>query len=88
MTWPCFQCHGPLGSSPSDDFCSDSCQTAWHSKHADHTMSRPRPTAVPHPLGGITYPVDPSQVGKWWEDHDPDPVPGGGDRFPTRASGA
>lgn len=28
---------------------------------------------VPHPLGGITYPVDPSQA-----------APGGGDRLPVR----
>lgn len=37
---------------------------------------------VPHPLGGITYPVDPSQAAQWWEDTDPDPVPGG-DRLPN-----
>lgn len=55
---------------------------------SEHGRGLTEPRAVPHPLGGITYPVDPSQVGQWWEDHDPDPAPGGGDRLPTRASGA
>jgi hypothetical protein len=25
----CQQCEGPLGSSPSDLFCSEDCQTTW-----------------------------------------------------------
>ena len=31
----CQQCGGPLGDSPSDDFCSPEHQTAWHAQHAD-----------------------------------------------------
>lgn len=26
----CQQCAGPLGDSPSGDFCGESCQLAWH----------------------------------------------------------
>jgi hypothetical protein len=37
-------CHGPYcthpitGSSPSEDFCSDECQTAWNALHAHPPM--------------------------------------------------
>lgn len=37
-------CHGPCctlpitGSSPSEDFCSDECQTAWNASHAHPPM--------------------------------------------------
>lgn len=31
----CQQCEGPLGDSPSDDFCSDICQHRWHAARAD-----------------------------------------------------
>lgn len=26
----CQSCQQPLGRSPSDDFCSESCQQRWH----------------------------------------------------------
>lgn len=26
----CQNCQRPLGRSPSDDFCSESCQQRWH----------------------------------------------------------
>jgi hypothetical protein len=40
---------------------------------------------IPHPLGGLTYSMDPSdptgeRLRAFWET-DPDPVPGGGDRI-------
>ena len=31
----CQQCQGSLRGSPSDDFCSDSCQRVWHEARAD-----------------------------------------------------
>lgn len=36
----CWQCGNPLGSSPSDDFCGDDCQTAWYATLVD-PMARP-----------------------------------------------
>lgn len=30
----CQRCGNPLGSSPSDDFCGERCQHAWHAKRA------------------------------------------------------
>ena len=35
----CCQCTGPLGDSPSDDFCSESCQRDW-------TMGAPRHLSI------------------------------------------
>lgn len=31
----CQQCGGPLGDSPSGDFCDDECQRAWRSQNAE-----------------------------------------------------
>jgi hypothetical protein len=31
----CWQCHGQLGDSVSDDFCSQDCQTAWHAAQSE-----------------------------------------------------
>lgn len=31
----CQQCGGPLRDSPSDDFCGESCQEAWHAGRSD-----------------------------------------------------
>lgn len=28
----CQQCQGPLGGSPSDDFCGEKCATAWRAE--------------------------------------------------------
>ncbi len=28
----CQQCGGPLGDSPSDDFCGENCQAAWRAE--------------------------------------------------------
>jgi hypothetical protein len=28
----CHHCHGLLGASPSDDFCSENCQNAWRAE--------------------------------------------------------
>lgn len=55
MTGSCVQCGTSLAASPSEWWCSESCQIAWQS--ATKTPSTPR--AIPHPLGGITYPIDP-----------------------------
>lgn len=37
----CQRCGGTLATSPSDDFCTDECQTAWHAE-----LLRPLPVAV------------------------------------------
>lgn len=31
----CHGCGGPLGASPDDLFCSELCQTRWHSTRVD-----------------------------------------------------
>lgn len=31
----CQQCGGTFGQSPSDDFCDDACQKAWHAERAE-----------------------------------------------------
>lgn len=36
----CQHCAGPLDGSPSPDFCSDTCQTAWHAARADPPPAR------------------------------------------------
>ncbi|MEU0467284.1 hypothetical protein ABZ215_25055 [Amycolatopsis sp. NPDC006131] len=43
----CQQCGGPLGESPSDDFCSDWCQGVWHEARAER-LTVPR---EPHGIG-------------------------------------
>ncbi|MBB5158576.1 endogenous inhibitor of DNA gyrase (YacG/DUF329 family) [Saccharopolyspora phatthalungensis] len=30
---PCVSCNRPLSTSPSDDFCSESCQQRWYATH-------------------------------------------------------
>lgn len=37
----CQHCENSLGDSPSDDFCSETCQTHWHAQHA-----QPLPTTA------------------------------------------
>jgi hypothetical protein len=49
----CHQCEGPLGDSPSDDFCGEGCQERWHAAHAEATTIQVRwgtPRVRPHPL--------------------------------------
>lgn len=96
MTWPpqqdpaCVQCGKPLGASPSEDFCSDPCQMAWHCKGANHAIVRPRivrerapqvppatwPTlAIPHPDGGVTYARSAEEYQRYLEDTSPAEAP-------------
>lgn len=42
----CQQCGGPLGDSPSDDFCGEGCQERWHA-------TRPRRLAGPWKCGPV-----------------------------------
>lgn len=42
----CQQCGKPLGSSPSDDFCNEGCQTAWHAGAEHVTAAAGDPEAV------------------------------------------
>lgn len=37
----CQQCGRQLGGSPSDDFCSEGCQRAWHAAHTEPLVNRP-----------------------------------------------
>lgn len=72
MTW----------KAPKQEACEPGCTCGPVKGAATGVGTTRRP--VPHPLGGITYRMDPSQTAQWWEDTDPDPVPGGGDRLPPR----
>lgn len=80
----CAHCGDPLTASPSDWWCTESCQIAWQG--TEH------PRAIPHPLGGVTYPVDPGDplgerlqsiyaLRQWIADTDPDPADLPGDRL-------
>jgi len=62
----CAQCGGQLAASPSPDFCSDSCQSAWHSKSAIHAITRPSARRVssdraPH-VPAATWPKPPEPI--------------------------
>lgn len=78
MTGPCGACDRPAEDHPT--YAAVVGVHDWTPPRQMHGPVDP----IPHPAGGVTYPVDPSQVGQWWEDTDPDPVPGGGDRLPNR----
>ncbi|CAM03578.1 hypothetical protein [Saccharopolyspora erythraea] len=43
----CALCERPLATSPSDDFCSESCQQKWHAANkVDQSITRgKRPAA-------------------------------------------
>jgi len=75
----CAQCGGQLGTSPSPDFCSDSCQSAWHSKSAIHAIARPARRVssdrVP-PVPAATWPKPPQPI----------PHPAGGITYPASES--
>lgn len=43
----CQHCGGSLGSSPSDDFCSDRCQGDWHAARADELVGYREPWDIP-----------------------------------------
>jgi hypothetical protein len=49
----CQQCGAPLDGSPSDDFCSDDCQTAWHSARAVELVGYREPWHHPRDFPGI-----------------------------------
>lgn len=39
----CQHCTGPLDGSPSPDFCSEECQTAWHTARAQPLVGYQEP---------------------------------------------
>ncbi len=49
----CQHCEGPLGDSPSDDFCTDLCQEAWHAAHGDRLLGYREPWDRPWDFPGI-----------------------------------
>lgn len=64
----CHVCHKPLRNSPSDDFCSDTCQSYWHQERigADGFTMSPapevcapaavaQPAALPYTGNGPTW---------------------------------
>lgn len=53
----CHHCGGPLGNSPSGDFCGETCQARWH---ANRSHPLPDPRAVPGVT--VTVRVDTSQA--------------------------
>lgn len=60
----CHRCRGPLDNSPSDLFCSDWCQQAWHEARSA-------------PLVDYTEPYDlPQHVSNLEELHSPEVTPG------------
>lgn len=44
MSRRCAQCGGPLNESPSDHWCSDTCQQRWTARH---NLTRALPTHAP-----------------------------------------
>lgn len=51
----CQQCGKPLGRSPSNDFCSESCQHGWAAKSADPPSPQPgRPEFDRRPVSSRT----------------------------------
>jgi len=76
----CAQCGDPLETSPSPDFCSDSCQSTWHAKSAIHAITRPSARRVssdraPH-VPAATWPKPPQPI----------PHPAGGITYPASES--
>ena len=67
----CQQCAAPLDTSPSDDFCGESCQEAWHLERAG-SLPPPGPAAPDESLPETT-PVCP--LG-WLGTPPPGAVPG------------
>lgn len=49
----CQQCAGPLGDSPSDDFCSTECQNAWHAARTVELVDYQEPWHRPGEFPGI-----------------------------------
>lgn len=49
----CQHCTGPLGASPSDDFCSDACQRAWHAQHGEALVGYREPWDLPNQYEGL-----------------------------------
>ncbi|HVL83357.1 MAG TPA: hypothetical protein VM367_03555 [Pseudonocardia sp.] len=49
----CQHCGGPLGDSPSDDFCSADHQAAWHADRADELVGYREPWDHPEELSGV-----------------------------------
>lgn len=57
----CPACDGPLGASPSDNFCDDVCQRAFYAKTSDPLPSNPDPWntwADPAPYGDNSIRAD------------------------------
>ena len=58
----CRHCQGPLGQSPSPDFCSEDCQDTWQATHTSVTPERTAPekssseTTAAGPLGWLGPP--------------------------------
>ncbi|PXY27420.1 hypothetical protein [Prauserella muralis] len=46
----CLQCGGPLGDSPSTDFCREACQRDWHTARADAATDTPVDVEAVHRL--------------------------------------
>lgn len=44
----CQHCGGPLGPSPSDDFCCEAHQAAWHAARVDRPKPEPGPAGLPY----------------------------------------
>ncbi|MDX3661303.1 hypothetical protein PV646_28695 [Streptomyces sp. ID05-26A] len=49
----CQQCEGPLGDSPSDDFCSDYCQAAWTAARTAPLASYSEPEDEPEHVSNL-----------------------------------
>lgn len=47
----CQQCAGPLGDSPSGDFCGEHCQSSWHASRVPPLAPEPLSPATP----GVTW---------------------------------
>lgn len=77
MDETCVECGGPLGDSPSDDFCSPEHQERWHSKTAIHAIVRPASRAA-------SYRIPYVPAATW--PRPPIPHPAGGITYPASES--
>ncbi len=66
----CQQCEGPLGDSPSDDFCSAYCQSTWSAARAEALTSYQEPVDLAAHVGNqvelYSAETDPSGGGANW----------------------
>lgn len=64
----CQQCGGPLGDSPSGDFCGPDCQTRWFGQHIDPLPWAPDAARVYVGADHLAVPLDEPGAGRTADD--------------------